>query len=89
MKIYFTKDFKKSYKKRIQSNHNLASKFEERYDLFVADSSDIALKDHALAGKLQGHRAFSVTGDIRVIYYTHEKAIYFVDIGTHSQVYGK
>lgn len=89
MKIYFTKDFKKSYKKRIQSNLNLVRKFEERYDLFVADSSDIALKDHALAGKLQDHRAFSVTGDIRVIYYTHEKIIYFVDIGTHNQVYGK
>ena len=30
---------------------------------------------------------FYVTGDVRVIYYIHEETAYFVDIGTHAQVY--
>ena len=89
MKIHFTKEFKKSYKKRIQQNENLVKRFNERYDIFEANSKDPILKDHALAGKLQGYRSFSITGDIRVVYYIFEDTIYFVDIGTHNQVYGK
>lgn len=43
--------------------------------------------DHALTGKLTGKRAFSVAGDIRVIYVELEDAIVFLDIGSHNQVY--
>ena len=89
MKAYFTKSFKKAYAKRIQQNKNLEKRFEQRYDLFVDDPSYEVLKDHALSGKLQGYRAFSVTGDIRVIYCVNEGIAYFVDIGTHNQVYGR
>jgi len=48
---------------------------------------DDLLQDHLLMGKLEGYRAFSVTGDIRVVYYIHDQTAYFVDIGTHNQVY--
>lgn len=89
MKIYFTKDFKRAYRKRIQVNENLAKRFESRYDLFENDPTNPILKDHALGRKLQGHRAFSITGDIRVVYYIFEDTAYFIDIGTHNQVYGK
>lgn len=89
MKIYLTKDFKKAYRKRIKSKENLANRFEERYDLFEKNPDNPVLKDHALGGKLQNHRAFSITGDIRVVYYIFEDTIYFIDIGTHNQVYGK
>lgn len=89
MKIYFTKDFKKVYQKRIQSNKNLARRFESRYDLFENDPTNPILKDHGLTGKLQGHRAFLITGDVRVVYYIFEDTAYFVDIGTHNQVYGR
>lgn len=89
MKIHFTKDFKKAYQKRIQSNANLNKRFEDRYDLFESDPTNPILKDHELTGKLQGHRAFSVTGDVRVVYYIFKATCYFIDIGTHNQVYGK
>ena len=56
---------------------------------FAENQDDQILKNHELAGKLAGHRAFSVTGDIRVVYYIHKDIAYFVDIGTHNQVYGK
>lgn len=89
MKIHFTKSFKKVYSKRIRQNKNLEKRFDQRYDLFFDDPSDEVLKDHALSGRLQGYRAFSITGDIRVVYYIYDETAYFVDIGTHNQVYGR
>lgn len=89
MKVHFAKSFKKAYLKRIQHNKNLAKRFDQRYDLFIDDPSNEVLKDHSLSGKLHGYRAFSITGDIRVVYYIHEDTAYFVDVGTHNQVYGR
>lgn len=89
MKAFFTKDFKKAYAKRISHRKNLVARFEERYDLFVEKPANPILEDHALSGKLEGFRAFSITGDVRVVYYIYNDTAYFVDIGTHNQVYGK
>lgn len=87
MNAFFTKSFKKNYAKRIQGNKNLEKRFEDRYDIFIENPTNELLKDHPLTGKMQGYRAFSITGDVRVIYYIHEEIVYFVDIGTHNQVY--
>lgn len=87
MKVFFTKGFKKNYAKRIASHENLNGRFEQRYDLFVENPKNEVLKDHALRGSMRGLRAFSVTGDIRVVYFIRDNIAYFVDIGTHSQVY--
>jgi len=89
MKIYFTKNFKKTYAKRIQPHKNLEKRFEERYDLFVENPKYTQLLDHPLTGKLRGYRAFSITGDIRVVYKIINFIAYFYDIGTHNQVYGR
>ena len=87
MKTFFTKTFKKHYLKRIYSNKNLDFQFENRHELFTINPKDPQLKDHALGGKMKGFRSFSITGDIRVIYYIFNNIAYFVDIGSHNQVY--
>lgn len=87
MKVEFTKDFIKTYKKRFSSRSSVQKRFEERVRLFIDKSTNPILKDHPLGGKMEGFRSFSVTGDIRVVYYIHEEVAYFVDIGTHNQVY--
>ena len=56
-----------NYEIEIQDNKNLENRFEQRYDMFIEDPSNEVLKDHQLSGKLQGFRAFSITGDIRVV----------------------
>ncbi|OGH16786.1 MAG: hypothetical protein A3C30_00385 [Candidatus Levybacteria bacterium RIFCSPHIGHO2_02_FULL_40_18] len=89
MKTYFTKSFKRAYKERIESNPKLVNKFEERYDLFLEDPSNQLLSDHPLGKNLTGFRAFSVTKDVRVVYHIHNNIAYFIDIGTHTQVYKK
>lgn len=89
MKVEFTHEFIKIYKKRFSHKLNVQKKFDERIRLFADDHKMATLKDHALGGKLLRHRAFSITGDVRVVYYIHDEIAYFVDIGTHNQVYGR
>ena len=88
MKIEFSHAFIKTHKKRILHQKHLHQKFKERTRLFEQNPDNPILNDHALKGKLDDKRAFSVTGDVRVVYFIHEDTAYFVDIGTHAQVYG-
>lgn len=89
MRVQFTHEFIKIYKKRFSNKVNSQKRFGERLRLFAEDRQNPLLQDHALGGKLLGNRAFSITGDIRVVYYVNEDTAYFVDIGTHNQVYGR
>lgn len=88
MKIERHPNFKKSYKKRIASNPQLVKKTEDRITLFKNDQTNPLLKDHQLTGARNAFRAFSITGDIRIIYLQVSKDhVILLDIGTHNQVY--
>lgn len=88
MKIERHPNFKKSYKKRIVNNPQLVKKTEERLTLFKSDPANPTLKDHQLTGVRNEFRSFSITGDIRVIYFPVSKDhVILLDIGTHNQVY--
>ncbi len=80
--------FDKLYKKRILSNSNLDIKFKERIKLFTENHTHPLLEDHKLKGDKKGYRSFSVTGDIRVIYYpVSDSEVILVEVGSHNQVY--
>ncbi len=79
--------FNRAYKKRIAPSRKLRQKVKERIALFQANPKSPLLNDHSLKGDKSGYRAFSVTGDMRIIYYMDHDTVYFVDIGTHNQVY--
>lgn len=87
MKIKYHKDFLKNYKKRIKPYHKLASQFEHQLNKFVKNSKDSSLRDHKLIGKKKNFRAFSITGDIRVVYVIKNDEMWLYDIGSHNQVY--
>jgi addiction module RelE/StbE family toxin len=87
MKVKYSKIFVKHFRKRVFSNYSLTSRFNDRLKLFFTDSKHPLLKDHPLKGKKIGLRAFSITGNIRVIYQIVNNTVYFFDIGTHNQVY--
>lgn len=87
MNLNYTKNFLKHYETRVAKNQRLVNRFQERLDLFLRDPQNPILKDHRLTGARKHLRAFSVTGDVRVLYYREGNEIYLVDIGTHSQVY--
>ncbi len=81
------KQFIKHYQTRIAAHPNLVIRFKERLTLFITDKNNSLLKDHQLTGKKSSYRAFSITGDIRVIYKVENNIIRLYDIGTHNQVY--
>ena len=81
------RQFIKNYKKRILPNSQLDKRFEERLELFHQDRQNPLLKNHKLIGSMEGLRAFSVTGDIKVVYRAIGEIIELYDIGSHNQVY--
>lgn len=87
MHLKYTKKFIKNFDRRIANNAKLKKQFQERLELFLKSPQNPLLKNHKLVGARKYLNAFSVTGDIRVLYYQKEDVVYFVDIGTHNQVY--
>lgn len=81
------KQFVKNYQKRILVNQKLDAQFRERLGLFLSGVRNEPLYDHQLTGNKKGLRAFSITGNVRVIYRETETEFHFLDIGTHNQVY--
>ena len=88
-RIIRSKQFLKHYEKRIRSNKKLIIQVDQRLVLFLSGERGKPLDDHVLTHQMVGLRAFSVTGDIRIIYRETAEAYELLDIGTHNQVYGK
>jgi addiction module RelE/StbE family toxin len=87
MKIKYHKDFLKNYKKRIKPYPKLTALFTSQLNKFIINPKDTSLRDHKLIGKMKSFRAFSVSGDIRVVYLIVNDEIWLYDIGSHNQVY--
>lgn len=89
MRVILAASFLKSYKKRIAWNTKLDGQMARRVSLFQVNHSNPILHDHPLQGNKLGLRAFSVTGDVRIVYHCiSDDEAEFLDIGTHAQVYG-
>lgn len=85
MEVLFTDRFKKRFNKL---STKIQEKFENRFEIFLKNSNNPILKVHPLKCNLLGLRAFSITGDYRVIYkIIDQDTVKLVDIGTHNQVY--
>ena len=87
MQIKAHRKFTSNYQKRIASDPKLVSKFQTKLKQFLNDPTSPTLKDHKLIGRLGSYRAFSITGDIRVVYRIVGDELWLYDIGTHNQVY--
>jgi addiction module RelE/StbE family toxin len=81
------KQFDKHFRTRIAPNPKLVKQFEQRLALFIQGVRDYPLEDHALIGTMKGLRAFSVGGDLRVVYHETNQYYEFLDVGSHNQVY--
>lgn len=87
MRIDYHRNFLRNFKKRVVNNPALDLKFKERLKLFERDPQNQVLRNHKLAGSKSNYWAFSITGDVRVIYTKNDGLIIFYDIGSHNQVY--
>jgi addiction module RelE/StbE family toxin len=85
--VVYRKQFKKNLHKCILPNSKLAKQFEQRLKLFTKGVRDYPVDDHALVDTMRGLRAFSIGGDLRVVYRETEECYELLDIGSHNQVY--
>ena len=59
-------------------------------ELFAENPFDPSLNNHALQGSLRNYRSIDITGDYRLMYeWTGDGRVRLIDIGTHSNLYGK
>lgn len=86
MKLFFHKNFERKYSKlRVTEKR----KFKERIGIFCKNPFHPLLNNHALVGAYEGSRSINVTGDLRAVYnVVGRDAALFVDIDTHSNLYG-
>ncbi|MDZ8189642.1 MAG: hypothetical protein RMX96_32995 [Nostoc sp. ChiSLP02] len=88
VEVSFSSLFKCAFKKRIQRNVDLETRFWQKLEQFTANPFDEGLKTHKLSGKLKNLWSFSVDYDDRVVFYfTDDGDVVFVDIGSHDEVY--
>ena len=86
MQIEYSKNFIKEFGK---CPVNIKTNFKKRLELFINDQFNNTLNNHPLSGKLKKYRSINITGDWRAIFEEIDdgRIIYFVAIGTHSQLY--
>ena len=84
MDIRFAKSFQKMLLKLPKPIQN---HFWERLDLFREDQYNYLLNNHSLTGEYSGCRSINVTGDFRCIFTIQNDVVWFLYIGTHSQLY--
>lgn len=86
MQIEYSKKFIKEFKK---CPVNVKTNFKARLEIFINDQYHSILNNHPLIGELRNYRSININGDWRAIFEEMDdgKIIYFVAIGTHSQLY--
>ena len=89
MEIAFSSSFKRAFRKKIKGNAVLETEFWNRVEIFITNPHDVFLRTHKLTGKLKDLWSFSITFDLRVVFFfedNNRKAI-FIDFGSHEEVY--
>ncbi len=87
-KVFFTKQFKKDYKKIKNSGKNISLLKEVITKLTNGEYLNSAYHDHALQGDWQDCRDCHIQGDWILIYKLVEgHMIYFERTGSHSELF--
>lgn len=86
-RVEFTKQFKKRLRQRYGHQPKVIERFQRHLELFSRGIRKEPINDHSLTGKFKDFRAFSVGGDVRVVYREAEDCYLLLDIGSHNQVY--
>jgi addiction module RelE/StbE family toxin len=86
-KIEYTKQFQRRLKQRYSHQPKVIARLQYHLELFSQGVRKEPINDHPLTGKFKGLRAFSIGGDIRVVYQETDDRYLLLDIGSHNQVY--
>ena len=86
MQVLFSRQFSKKYDKLPKP---LKKSFDERLTFFLSNPTHPLLNKHTLAAEWAGCLSINVTGSYRAIYrHEGQRAVRFLAIGTHPELYG-
>lgn len=90
MKVVLDSDLLRKLKK---IDVKVRKAFKEKILLFSKNPNDSQLNNHKLKDEYEGYLSINITSDYRAIYkktqITGADVGYFVDLGTHEQLYKK
>jgi len=84
----FELEFSQKFKKRVKKiNPQRRQKLPQLFKLFQQNPFSPKLKTHKLSGKLSRFYAFSVSPNLKIVFYKSRQTLILIDIGSHDQVY--
>lgn len=87
--VFSTKEFIAQYKK---ADVRVRKEIDDKLKLFQKNPYELGLNNHPLRDAWEGYRSINITNDHRAIYKEvkegEELNAYFVDLGTHEELYG-
>ncbi len=90
MRIRLSPDVIKELKTLKKKDVILFQRIEKQLELFKQNPTHPSLRSHKLTGSLKHMWSISISKSIRMVYVLLPKdETYFVDIGTHDEVYKK
>ncbi len=90
MKAKISLHVQKTLLKIARKDKNLLAKIKKQIELFETNPHHPSLRIHKLSGSLENMWSMSVGLSVRMVYIVLEDDIaYFVDIGSHDEVYRK
>ncbi|MBI2405120.1 type II toxin-antitoxin system mRNA interferase toxin, RelE/StbE family [Candidatus Gottesmanbacteria bacterium] len=90
MKAKFSPFVQRTITQIYKKDRKLAKKIQRQIFLFETNPKHPSLRLHKLSGTFDNMWSLSITLSIRMVYrLINQKIAYFVDIGTHDEVYRK
>ena len=90
IKVQQSGDFHAQYLEITRDNQELQDLIADVIHWFEKNPADTRIRNHPLHRSMKGKWAFSVTGDIRIIYeWLGTNTVRFLAIGDHPQIYSK
>lgn len=87
--VAYTKEFQKSWKKHNKAGRsNMQELRQVMTCLFYGEQLADVYRPHPLIGNWAGFNECHIGGDFLLIYKETETLVTFVDIGTHSELFG-
>lgn len=87
MIIIYNRGFEKAL---LKMPKKIQTAFKERVSLFIISPYERVLNNHRLNGRLMNYKSINITGDYRLIFEEIDtNTVRLIDIGTHSELYGK
>lgn len=87
MKVRLSADVLKKLNKIKINDPILEKKIIKKLTLFSTNPEHPSLRLHKLKGQLKNMWSISITKNVRMVYLDEDDEAYFVNIGTHDEVY--